>query len=391
MIPAGIYLSVPFCRQKCTYCNFASEAHSSASLPEYLWLLEEEILHRSALWPAAGIPAWNDAAADTIYLGGGTPGLLDDGQLGSLLKAVRTSFRVADRAEITVEASPENVNPASASAWAACGVNRISMGVQSMVTQELRAVGRMHDGDTVRRTFASLRSAGIENLSVDLIAGLPFQTAESWRVSLETLLELRPTHLSVYMLEVDEDSRLGRELLEGGSRYRAGAVPAEEQVADFYGAAVETLRAAGFEHYEISNFARPGCESRHNLKYWSNAPYFGFGVDAHSYDGERRWANADSLDAYLEKMLRGESPIAECKVLGRQQQLEERLFLGLRQRSGVSLAQIEEEFAVDVARQYDGPIQEFSDAGWVEQDGDRLRLTDRGVLFSNEVFAGFLA
>ena len=391
MIPAGIYLSVPFCRQKCTYCNFASEAHSSASLPEYLWLLEEEILHRSALWPAAGIPAWNDAAADTIYLGGGTPGLLDDGQLGSLLEAVRRSFRVVDRAEITVEASPENVTDASASGWAACGVNRISMGVQSMVTQELRAVGRMHDGDTVRRTFASLRSAGIENLSVDLIAGLPFQTAESWRVSLETLLELRPTHLSVYMLEVDEDSRLGRELLEGGSRYRAGAVPAEEQVADFYGAAVETLRAAGFEHYEISNFARPGCESRHNLKYWSNAPYFGFGVDAHSYDGERRWANADSLDAYLEKMLRGESPIAECKVLGRQQQLEERLFLGLRQRSGVSLAQIEKEFAVDVARQYDGPIREFSDAGWVEQDGDRLRLTDRGVLFSNEVFAGFLA
>ena len=391
MIPAGIYLSVPFCRQKCTYCNFASEAHPSDLLPDYLRLLEEEILHRPALWPAAGIPAWNDAAADTIYVGGGTPGLLDDGQLGSLLKAVRTSFRVVDRAEITVEASPENVTDASASAWAACGVNRISMGVQSMVTQELRAVGRMHDAATVLRAFTSLRDAGIKNISVDLIAGLPFQTAESWRVSLETLLELRPTHISVYMLEVDEDSRLGRELLEGGSRYRAGAVPSEEQVADFYCSAVEILRAAGFEHYEISNFARPGCESRHNLKYWTNAPYFGFGVDAHSYDGERRWANADSLDAYLEKMLRGESPIAECKTLDRQEQLEERLFLGLRQRSGVSLAQLKEEFAVDVSRQYDGPIQEFSDAGWVEQDGDRLRLTDRGVLFSNEVFAGFIA
>jgi oxygen-independent coproporphyrinogen-3 oxidase len=190
---------------------------------------------------------------------------------------------------------------------------------------------------------------------------------------------------------VDEDSRLGRELLEGGSRYRTGAVPSEEQVADFYCAAVEMLRAAGFEHYEISNFARPTFESRHNLEYWSNTPYFGFGVDAHSYDGERRWANADSLDAYLQKMSRGESPVIECKVLGPQEQLEERLFLGLRRRRGVSLAQIEEEFAVDVSRDYNGRIQEFSDAGWVERDGDRLRLTDRGLLFSNEVFAGFLA
>jgi oxygen-independent coproporphyrinogen-3 oxidase len=391
MDPAGIYLSIPFCRQKCTYCNFASEAHSSELLPEYLRLLESEIVNRIALWPSAGIPPWENAAADTIYLGGGTPGLLTGEQLGNLLDAVRTSFHVKQLAEVTLEASPENVTPAAAPAWAACDVNRISMGVQSMVTQELRAVGRMHDAETVLRAFASLRDAGIQNISVDLIAGLPFQTAESWRVSLETLLELNPTHLSVYMLEVDEDSRLGRELLEGGSRYRTGAVPSEEQVADFYCAAVEMLRAAGFEHYEISNFARPTFESRHNLEYWSNTPYFGFGVDAHSYDGERRWANADSLDAYLQKMSRGESPVIECKVLGPQEQLEERLFLGLRRRRGVSLAQIEEEFAVDVSRDYNGRIQEFSDAGWVERDGDRLRLTDRGLLFSNEVFAGFLA
>ncbi|MGH9782669.1 MAG: radical SAM family heme chaperone HemW, partial [Terriglobia bacterium] len=348
---AGIYLSVPFCRQKCTYCNFASEAHAPESLPEYLRLLESEILDRGTLWPTAGIPAWGDVTADTIYLGGGTPGLLTGAQLQSLLQHVRTSFHVKHRAagiEVTLEASPENVTEAAVSAWAACGVNRVSMGVQSMVTQELRAVGRMHDAETVRRAVASLRAGGLENISVDLIAGLPHQTAASWRVSLEALLELRPTHFSVYMLEVDEDSRLGRELLEGGARYRAGAVPSEEQVADFYCAAVESLRAAGFEHYEISNFARPGCESRHNLKYWSNVPYFGFGVDAHSYDGERRWANADSLEAYLEKMARGESPVVECKALGREQQLEERLFLGLRRRDGVSVAQLQEEFAVDV-------------------------------------------
>jgi oxygen-independent coproporphyrinogen-3 oxidase len=387
---SGIYLSIPFCRQKCTYCNFASEAHAAELLPGYLHLLESEIRDRTALWPAAGIPARDAAEADSVYLGGGTPGLLTEAQLRSLMDVVSASFHVKHDVEITLEVSPENVTEASASAWAACGVNRISMGVQSMVTEELRAVGRMHDADTVRRAFAALRSAGIEDVSVDLIAGLPLQTAESWRASLESLLELRPAHFSVYMLEVDEDSRLGRELLEGGSRYRAAASPSEEQAANFYCAAVEMLRTEGYEHYEISNFARPGFESRHNLKYWSNAPYFGFGVDAHSYDGERRWANTDSLDSYLDKMARGESPVVECKTLDQRQQLEERLFLGLRRRDGVSLAQLHDEFALDVLRQYNGSIQEFAEAGWIERDGDRLRLTDRGVLFSNEVFAGFI-
>ena len=394
---AGVYLSIPFCRQKCTYCNFASEAHAPESLPEYLRLLESEIHNRTTLWPAAGIPAWDDAIADTIYLGGGTPGLLTGEQLASLMRMACASFHVKHPApgmpgiEITLEAAPENVTEANARAWADCGVNRISMGVQSMVTEELRAVGRRHDADTVRGAFALLRNAGMENISADLIAGLPHQTAASWRVSLERLIELSPAHFSVYMLEVDEDSRLGRELLDGGLRYRAGAVPAEEQVAEFYCTAIETLRRAGYEQYEISNFARPGCESLHNWKYWTNAPYFGFGVDAHSYDGERRWANTDSLDAYLGKLARRESPVSECKLLAREEQLEERLFLGLRRRGGVSLPEIDAEFAADVAGRYNGTIQEFVDAGWVEHSGGRLRLTDRGILFSNEVFAGFLA
>jgi oxygen-independent coproporphyrinogen-3 oxidase len=264
------------------------------------------------------------------------------------------------------------------------------MGVQSMVKDELRAVGRMHDAETVRQAFALLRSAGIENISVDLIAGLPRQTAESWRVSLDALTELAPTHFSVYMLEVDEDSRLGRELLEGGGRYAAGTVPAEEQVAELYCDAAERLRAVGYEHYEISNFARPGHASRHNWKYWTNAPYFGLGVDAHSYDGARRWANTDSLDAYLENLSRGDSPISDCKVLSHDEQLEERLFLGLRRRMGVSLRELDSEFAVATAERYNSVIEEFVEAGWVERSGDRLLLTERGMLFSNEVFAGFL-
>jgi oxygen-independent coproporphyrinogen-3 oxidase len=396
MDSAGVYLSIPFCRQKCTYCNFASEAHAPETLPEYLRLLESEITNRATLWPKAGIPAWEDATADTIYLGGGTPGLLTSEQLNSLVRTACAPFHVKHwepgipGIEVTLEAAPENVTEANAGAWAACGVNRISMGVQSMITDELRAVGRMHDADTVRSAVSALRGTGIENISVDLIAGLPHQTAASWRLSLDRLIELNPAHFSVYMLEVDGDSRLGREMLDGGSRYRAGAVPTEEQVAEIYCTAIETLRGAGYEQYEISNFARPGFASRHNWKYWTNAPYFGFGVDAHSYDGERRWANTDSLDLYRGKLARGESPVVECKGLAREEQLEERLFLGLRRRSGVSLPEINAEFAADVAGRYNGTIQEFVDAGWVEQSDGRLRLTDRGLLFSNEVFAGFI-
>ena len=391
MKPAGIYMSVPFCRQKCTYCNFASDAHAALLLPEYLRLLESEIIQHSALCQKAGLPAREGVPVDTVYMGGGTPGLLGAVQLRSLLEAVRASFHVEPGAEVTLEASPENVTPANASGWAACGINRISMGVQSMAREELRAVGRMHDAQMVRQAITTLQAAGIENISADLIAGLPHQTAPSWKASLDALLELEPAHLSVYMLEVDEDSRLGREMLEHGSRYHADAIPSEEQVADFYLLAVETLREAGFNHYEISNFTRPGRESRHNLKYWTDAPYFGFGVDAHSYDGERRWANADSLSTYRETMERGEPPFSHSMALGTQEKLEERLFLGLRRRQGVSLSKIGSEFAVVVSQRYERPIQEFCEAGWLEQDGDWLRLTDRGLLFSNEVFAGFLA
>ena len=225
MKPAGIYMSVPFCRQKCTYCNFASDVFPISLLSSYLRLLESEIIQHSALCQKVGLPAREGVLVDTVYMGGGTPGLLTGEQLGSLLEAVRASFHVEPVAEITLEASPENVTPANAAAWAAGGINRISMGVQSMAREELRAVGRMHDAQMVRQAFTTLQAAGIENISADLIAGLPHQTASSWKASLDALLELEPAHLSVYMLEVDEDSRLGREMLEHGSRYHADAIP----------------------------------------------------------------------------------------------------------------------------------------------------------------------
>ncbi|MBI3895162.1 MAG: radical SAM family heme chaperone HemW [Acidobacteria bacterium] len=391
MKKAGIYLSIPFCRQKCTFCNFASDAYAVSLLNPYLRFLETEVRQWTNLWRQAGIPSFLDTIdADTIYLGGGTPGLLNSEQLTRLLEAVRSAFQIEEEPEITIEASPENATAGQSASWAACGINRVSMGVQSMVPQELRSVGRMHSPETVAQAFSALRNAGLENISADLIAGLPYQTAQSFQNSLQALLDLGPTHFSVYILEVDEDSRLGREILENGSRYRASSVPSEEQVVAFYCAAMELLRQAGFHHYEISNFARRGYESRHNQKYWTGVPYFGFGVEAHSYDGERRWANTDSLSAYLERMQQGQSPIAAFRTLRPQEKLEEHIFLGLRQRQGISLSRLHTEFATDLREIHGRQLHEFSESGWLETSEDILRLTDRGLLFSNEVFAGFL-
>ena len=389
--PPGVYLSIPFCRQKCTYCNFASEAFPPALFPRYVQALSKEILNRCQLWQRAGLLAREKIEADTLYLGGGTPGMLAAEPLGDLLAAVRASFQVFPEPEITLEASPENVTPASAAAWASRGVNRISLGVQSMVREELRAVGRSHDAAGVAQAFAALRVAGIKNISVDLIAGLPHQTPRSWEASLEAIVELEPAHLSVYMLEVDEDSRLGHEILHHGSRYRAGAVPSGDVIADLYLLAVEYLPKAGFPQYEISNFARLGRQSRHNRKYWTDEAYFGFGIDAHSYDGLRRWANSDSLTVYLERMETDQPPITELRTLLPPEKLEERLFLGLRLREGIRISSLNREFGVDVAEKFARQIRELSEAGWLESAGDRWWLTEGGVLVSNEVFAAFLA
>ena len=388
---AGIYLSIPYCRQKCTYCNFASAVRPMAELPQYLQSLESEILHCAEIWEQAGLPPQLPASVDSIYMGGGTPGLLSADQLTGLMNALRHRFSIRPAAEITLEASPENVTAERAAVWAACGINRVSLGVQSMATKELRAVGRMHTARGVGESVAMLRQMGIDNISLDLIAGLPHQTAESWENTLQGALELAPPHLSVYMLEVDEDSTLGGELLQGGSRYAASAVPSEELVVELYMRALERFAEAGFIHYEISNFARPGRASRHNEKYWTGIPYFGFGVDAHSYDGDSRWANVDSIAGYLEAMARDREPIREHSALDPLQKLEERFFLGLRRREGILLSSVITECDSAVRDSYQARIDCFCDAGWLELEGDRLRLTNRGMLFSNEVFAGLLA
>ena len=311
-----------------------------------------------------------DWTPETVYLGGGTPSILAADDLRSLIALIPGR----PWAEATLEAAPGTVTAEQAHVWAECGINRISLGVQSFVETEIRRTGRKHSAEIVAREIEILRDAGIGNINVDLIAGLSGQTEASWRESLDWMERLAPPHASVYMLEVDEDSRLGREMLLGGVRYGADETPSEDQTAAFYETAAERLAAQGIRRYEISNFARAGCESLHNLKYWTLEAYAGFGADAHSFDGRIRRQNPESVDAYLSGGPTEASPAHPQ---------EERFFVGLRLTAGIRPAP--EEW-----RRYAEPIQRFMDAGLLETDGDVLRLTSRGVLLSNEVFQEFL-
>src|SRR5215467_8163046 len=276
----GLYISVPFCRSKCTYCNFVSGVFSGAQMGQYVDRVIADVGSIRAF--AAGHGAEVTKLCDSIYLGGGTPSLLAAEELRRLFASVRHEFHVAPKAEITVECAPGTLTEPIIAALMECGVNRVSLGVQSFVDQEAASVARLHTREKTLADIARLRAAGISNINVDLIAGLPHQTRESWRDSLNQAIETGVPHVSVYMLEVDEDSRLGRELIAGGTKYHAHFVPDDDLTAEFYEIACERLNTAGIQQYEISNFAREGFESRHNLKYWTRQPYLGFGVDAHS-------------------------------------------------------------------------------------------------------------
>jgi len=357
---------------------------SSARFAPYVACVCGEIAGHRALYEAAGIclPAsLADVVVDTIYVGGGTPSLLDPGHLGRLVDAVRGNF-ACELTEVTLEADPETVTEEKAAAWVAAGINRVSFGVQSFCDEELKAAGRMHRRADVYRAAAILRRAGIANISFDLIAGLPKQTRATWRESVDSLVELAPEHVSVYLLEVDEGSRLGSEMLRGGNRYSAGDVPDDDAMAEFYETACAVLEAAGYEHYEISNWGRPGFASRHNLKYWRREPYLGFGAGAHSFSGTERWANAHDAAGYVNAITAGRLPMEQLEEMSAESALEEELFLGLRQLAGIDVGRIEREYGVSL----DARFARLKSAGLIEQEGSLVRLAPRRVSVSNEVF-----
>jgi len=473
----GLYISVPFCRTKCSYCNFASDVFSKSAYENYVARLLEDIARSRQLASELGctLGFTHDDTADSIYLGGGTPSILDASQLLRIFAAVRDQFKVTPDAEITVECAPGTLTPALIETLQQCGVNRVSLGVQSFVDQEAQSVGRLHKRSTVIEEIGRLREAGIGNINVDLIAGLPHQTAESWAFSVSETIATGVPHVSVYMLEVDEDSRLGRELIAGGARYHAHFVPDDDAAADFYQQACQMLAAAGIAQYEISNFARvaprsPGDElqnneSRHNLKYWTRQPYLGFGVDAHSMlepvvpervsspvhvgtaafgcPAERssaaargrsnpefatavgaidadlhqalRFATPDSLDAYMNREPHTVTPVSA------QAAIEESFFLGLRLNRGIDLERLrtesrlweghdfsralngaektvlaaeatcrQQQASCETIAAWDSAIKQSMRDGLLEQEGTTVRLTARGRLLSNEVFARFL-
>jgi oxygen-independent coproporphyrinogen-3 oxidase len=389
MTSLGIYVQVPFCQTKCTYCNFHTGVVSTWRFAPYVSAVCREIQTYRDLYSAAGIefvPAIAKAAnVDTVYIGGGTPSLLDPAHLQTLLNTIRDSF-ACEPVEVTLEADPETVDPQKASVWARAGINRVSFGVQSFSDAELAASGRMHRRADIYRAVPILREAGIGNIGFDLIAGLPLQTPESWRDSVNRLVELGPEHISVYILEVDEKSRLGSELLKGGKRYSAGAVPTEDQMAEFYELAQTSFSAAGYHHYEISNWAKPGFESRHNLKYWRREAYLGFGAGAHSFSGVQRWANAHDAAGYVKAMQGGILPVEQLERLTAEAALEEELFLGLRQLDGIDVSRIEKDYAVKLASRFD-PL---ASSGLVEWNGPVVRLAPSRLSVSNEVFVELL-
>jgi oxygen-independent coproporphyrinogen III oxidase len=385
MTRLGVYIQVPFCQTKCTYCNFHTGVFSKELYAPYVRAVCREIAEFLRLLQENRIAHVPDAVVDTVYFGGGTPSLLEPESLAEIIAAIRVRFPNAFE-EVTLEADPETISPEKAAAWREAGFNRISMGVQSFDDAELRAAGRMHRQADVFAATKILRAAGFDNLSYDLIAGLPHQTERSWKESVEQLLQLRPEHVSIYMMEIDEGSRLGLEVLQGGERYSAKALPSDDSIADYYEHGCRQLAAAGYEHYEISNWALPGHESRHNLKYWRREPYFGFGAGAHSFNGSQRWANAHDPASYADSVLQGRFPVEQLETVTQGQALEEELFLGLRQLAGIDLNGIEEKYGESLRPR----LRELEAQGLVEWDGPRLRLSPARLTVSNEVFVHLL-
>jgi oxygen-independent coproporphyrinogen III oxidase len=382
----GIYIQVPFCQSKCTYCHFATGVFPRELISAYVDAVAREIRDHAGMYARAAL-ALPQGSPDTTYLGGGTPSLLAAQDLARVLAGVHEAFPARRWREVTLEADPETVTAEKAAAWRAAGVNRASLGAQSFHDSELRAAGRRHRVAHISRAVEILRTAGIATLNLDLILGLAGQTHDSWRHSLDALLALRPEHISIYMLDVDDDSRLGHELLSGGARYGAAGVPDEDSQSVWFDEACGRLACSGYEHYEISNWALAGHRAVHNSKYWQRAPYFGFGSGAHSFNGQERWANPHDPAAYVEAVRAGRPYFEQRQEITQQMALEEEVFLGLRLLEGINLARIERTYGVDLRPR----LPHLLDAGAVALDGDVLRLEPSRLAVSNEVFAELLA
>ncbi|MDE2667182.1 MAG: radical SAM family heme chaperone HemW [Acidobacteriota bacterium] len=383
----GLYIHVPFCLSKCSYCHFASGVFSGSLVRPYFGALRREMEAQARLLQRmnANGNGVSDRVIDTIFVGGGTPSLVDGQEIVKTLEWIRNTFSLAAFPEITLEVNPGTVTEDKLDCYREAGVNRISLGVQTFQDHLLKKVGRSHSVVDSISTVEMCRRKGIDNLSVDLIAGLPDQTGDDWQENLIRVVALSPEHLSLYLLEIHEDAHLGkREGLAGAS------LPDEEAVADWYQESVERLGSAGWKQYEISNFCKPGRQSRHNLKYWTDQPFIGFGCGAHSYWAGERWGNERDPVRYVELLEGGKPATTFRSEITPRQHLEEVIFLGLRLNAGLDLWRCRRKFGFDLRERFGRELSQLAQGELIEIKGDRLRLTARGRLFSNEVFVQFM-
>jgi oxygen-independent coproporphyrinogen III oxidase len=373
-VPAGIYIHVPFCLGRCNYCGFVTNPHNEEQETRYVESLIHEMGIRSS-----------DLPADTIYFGGGTPSLLRTSDIGRLIEACRGRFLLTEQAEITLEMNPGTVERQALAELRRVGVNRASLGVQSLDNHELVAMGRLHAAEHAVTAFEDLRSAGFDNVSVDLVAGYPGQTMGSVRKSLEGVIALSPEHVSVYLLELKAGTKL-HTLTETGEV----PMPDDDLAADLYEEICDILSATGYEHYEISNFARQGCQSRHNLKYWEDSIYVGLGAGAHGMTGRARYANLEDLDQYEAALNKRQLPIAVMTELTPESRFKDALIMGMRLVRGIDLRRLSDQYQADAKAFVMDTIEDLSESGLFVLDGESLTLTPRGRLLSNVVFARWL-
>jgi len=376
---AGIYIHIPFCATRCHYCNFATGGYESELARRYTAAVREEIARADV----SNNPTMR--RVDTIYFGGGTPTTLTAGQISSLIETCRLRFDVASDSEITAEANPGAISQNYLEELRSAGLNRLSFGVQSFDDDELRMIGRTHSAEEAREAVRTARAAGFANVSIDLIAGLPEQKMETWRRNLEESFALAPDHLSVYLLELYKDAPLLHRINRGELR-----AADDELTVEMYFALMDEAERRGFERYEISNWARPGFESRHNLKYWTSAPYWAFGISAAGYDGQARWSNTRNIHEYLAKVESNQAPVAERIELDDEDRQSENLFLRLRLKDGVDLDEHLRRFGVNALERYRDEIDRLREAGLVDLCENRLKISRAGAVLANEVFAAFV-
>ena len=372
--PLGLYLHIPFCEAICNYCNFNRRLLDAGLKRRYLDALSLEIGS-----------CQDGGRVDSVFFGGGTPSVLEPSEVSQLITRCRSSFAVDSAAEITLEMNPETASRERLDGYRAAGVTRLSLGVQSFRDDELRRLGRLHTADRAIEAFGQARAAGFDDISVDLMVWLPEQTLSHWCESVETLVDLGPDHASLYLLELYPNAPLQEEMARGG-----WSQAPDETAAEMYHTGLDRLDTAGYRQYEISNVARPGRRSRHNLKYWSGGAWVGFGCGAHSTRDGRRWHNVSDVGSYIDRLTGGTSPVAACRTLSAEERLTDTLFLGLRLSEGVDVTRVERRYAVDVWARWGRELAPFVEDGVLSRDRYRLRLTRNGMLLANEVMQVFV-